>query len=144
MLAFKQGLTTMTEGQERQHAHRGPRGSSSSDPTPAEDAAAEHARAGIATATAALQQLNEAALQRRLAAMDKHIGHIFEALPVNALLVVATGQGDTPGLSHLYEMRSKGQQRVPGVPAWSFDDEARFSEQSEAEMKALCFCAVKK
>ena len=33
---------------------------------------------------------------RLLAGLDSHLACLYAALPVNALLVVVTGQGDTP------------------------------------------------
>jgi hypothetical protein len=110
-----------------------------------DDADAEEAAEEVAKAEQLLQQqYSDQALQSKLAALDRHIGIIYAALPANALLIVATGHGDMPELRRQQEMKYKREQRLDGMRPWSTADEEAFCRVMEQQMRTLCFCAVKR
>ncbi|KAG1680781.1 hypothetical protein FOA52_008114 [Chlamydomonas sp. UWO 241] len=89
------------------------------------------------------EDFSEAGLDAVLATLDAHVGRMFASLGNNALLVVATGQGDTASTHQQQEMKFKRQQRVDGLPAWSLADEEAYVKVLDTEIIGLCFCAVK-
>lgn len=86
------------------------------------------------------EDCSEAALDAALATLDGHVGRIHAALGDNALLMVATGQGDTASTHQQQEMKFKRQQRVDGLPAWSLTDEEAYVKVRESE--SACVCSV--
>lgn len=90
------------------------------------------------------QQYSQQQMQSKLAALDQHIGSIYAALPQNALLIVATGHGDMPELRWQQELKYKREQRLDGLRPWSTADEEAFCALTEQQLRALCFCAVKR
>jgi hypothetical protein len=90
------------------------------------------------------QQYSQQQLQSKLAMLDRHIGSIYAALPHNALLIVATGHGDMPELRWQQELKYKREQRLDGLKSWSTVDEEAFCALVEEQLRALCFCAVKR
>jgi uncharacterized membrane protein YgcG len=83
------------------------------------------------------------ALLSRLRELDAAVGSLLAALPPNALLVVATGQGDMAEVRRRQETKIRRQQGLDGLPPWSTSDDAAFGEMLERELMGLCFCAVK-
>lgn len=107
-------------------------------------AAAEAAAAAVAAAERPLsQQWGSLQLAARLAALDRHVAAVHASLPRNALLLVATGQGDTLELGRRQELKIRRQQRVEGPP-WSTADEAEHDALTEQQLRGLCFAAVKR
>eukprot|EP00775_Hariotina_reticulata_P006259 gene6259-6497_t len=88
-------------------------------------------------------QYSQQQLLQKLSTLDKAVHKVWEALPQNALLLVATGQGDTPDVRRQQELKIRREQRLDGLPPWSTPDEEAFAAAVEQHMKALCFCAVK-
>lgn len=88
-------------------------------------------------------RFNELQLMELLVELDRRIGQVYDALPMNALLVVATGQGDMADLRRQQEMKYRREQRLDGLPPWSSRDEEEFCSMVDEQMKALCFCAVR-
>jgi RNA exonuclease 1 len=110
-----------------------------------DDADAKEAAEEVAKAEQLLQQqYGEQQLHSKLAALDRHVGSIYAALPPNALLIVATGHGDMPELRRQQELKYKREQRLDGMRPWSTADEEAFCRTMEEQMRALCFCAVKR
>lgn len=88
------------------------------------------------------QQYNHQQLLKVLHRVDKHIGDIHQSLPVNAMLIVATGQGDMAECRRQQEIKYRRQGGLQ-QPPWTTTDEEAFNTLLEREMKALCFCVVK-
>jgi hypothetical protein len=110
-----------------------------------DDADAKEAAEEVEKAEQLLQQqYSDQQLQTKLAALDSHISTIYAALPQNALLIVATGHGDMPELRRQQELKYKREQRLDGLKPWSTADEEAFCRMMEQQMRALCFCAVKR
>ena len=61
----------------------------------APDSAAEQGPAPVASAQPQSQDFSEEQLNRVLKTLDESVGQVIEALPVNAMLVLYTCQGDT-------------------------------------------------
>ena len=91
----------------------------------------------------AKEQYSSTQQQLLLKHLDQHVREVWEALPHNTLLLVATGQGDTAEVRRQHEMKAKRMARLEGLPTWSTADEAALSLLTEQEMQALCFCAIK-
>lgn len=96
--------------------------------------AAEHAKA----------QLGDQALLAKLSALDEHIGKVYAAMQINAVLLVVTGQGDTCHTTWQTEVRIKRQQQLAGYKPWTTAAEESYAAMCESAAKALCFCVVKK
>ncbi len=86
---------------------------------------------------------SEAALLRVAQQLDAHVGEVYDALPPNSLLIVATGQGDTPECRRQQELKYRRQNGLDGLPRWSQAAEEEFSELCDRVMRGLCFAAVK-
>jgi hypothetical protein len=93
--------------------------------------------------TSDAEDLSEVAHDALLQRMDNHVGVIYEAMPSNSMLVIATGQGDTADCRRMMELKFKRQGRVDGLPTWSLEDEEAYAEKMNREMQGLCFCSVK-
>jgi len=50
-------------------------------------------------------QYSQQQLRQKLSTLDKAVGKVWEALPHNALLLVATGQGDIPDVCRQQELK---------------------------------------
>lgn len=119
------------------------RSSSSGGGKKQDTGAAEALQDRLAQAKQVSSQLGRSALLKKLAALDQHIGKLYQALPANGVLIVATGQGDTSNVVWQMELRCKRQQLLDGFPRWTTTDEESYAALCEAAVKGLCFCAVK-
>ncbi len=90
------------------------------------------------------EDTSEAALDAHLRRLDALVGRVHDALPRDALLLVATGQGDTAECRRLQEAKFKRQGRVDGLPAWSLADEEHYSALMNSEIMGLCFLEIKR
>ncbi|GAX82434.1 hypothetical protein CEUSTIGMA_g9862.t1 [Chlamydomonas eustigma] len=90
-----------------------------------------------------IEDLSDGAQDLLLQRLDDHIGAVYQSMPANTLLVVATGQGDTADCRRMQELKFKRQGRVDGLPAWTLADEEAYAERLNREMQGLCFCSVK-
>lgn len=79
-----------------------------------------------------------------LRSLDANIGRIYDALPPNCLMVVATGHGDTAECGRLQELKFRRQQGLDGLPRWSQDAEEQFNDFVSDVLRGLCFAAVKR
>jgi hypothetical protein len=107
--------------------------------SPADDTAAR-----LAQAQNTVGQLGEQALLNKLSALDQNIAKVLKAMPVNGMLMVVTGQGDTSDAVWQTELRYKRQQRLDGYQKWTTADEEAYAALSESAMKGLCFVVVKR
>jgi RNA exonuclease 1 len=109
------------------------------------DPAAAAAATGAAPPTpeAPPEDFSEARLDGLLRAMDSHVGRIWAALPRNALLLVATGHGDTGEGARQLGLRTRRMNGLDGLPAWSTEDEDAYAAAAEATLQGLAFAAVK-
>lgn len=89
------------------------------------------------------QDFSDAALDRQLQQLDTHIGYILSALPVNTLLIVASGEGDTAQCRRMQELKFKRAGRVDGLPDWTLKEEEAYKEAMDREIQGLCWCCVK-
>jgi hypothetical protein len=106
---------------------------------PADDTAAR-----LAQAQKTVSQLGEQALLNKLSALDQNIAKVYNSMPVNCVLMVVTGQGDTSDAVWQTELRYKRQQQLDGYQKWTTADEEAFAALSESAMKGLCFVVVKR
>eukprot|EP00887_Chlorella_sp_A99_P005460 scaffold1.g5460.t1 len=83
-------------------------------------------------------------VESALRGLDAHMEALWEGLPPGTLLIVATGQGDTPYSRHVQEQRYRRQQRLDGQPPWSPAAEADLAALQARAQRALCFAAVKR
>jgi RNA exonuclease 1 len=86
---------------------------------------------------------SEEALLRVAQQLDEHVGQLYDALPPNSLLIVATGQGDTAECRRQQELKYRRQNGLDGLPRWSQAAEEEFGELCDRVMRGLCFAAVK-
>lgn len=104
--------------------------------------------AALARAAAELEadapKWSDEALKQQLMRLDAALGALTSGLPRNALLIVATGQGDTPEARRQQELKIRRQQGLDGLPPWSTADDEAYSAMLEREMMGLCFCMVKR
>ncbi|KAL0029787.1 hypothetical protein WJX79_011038 [Trebouxia sp. C0005] len=120
-----------------------------SDTAPAEQEApsAQSAPAAsltpVASAQPQSQDFSEEQLNRVLKTLDESVGQVIEALPVNAMLVLYTCQGDTVQCRMMQEQKMKRQQGVDNLPPWTLVDENEFSSLASRVCRALCFASVK-
>lgn len=83
---------------------------------------------------------------RILAEIDRLVGDLHAAAPVNSLLLVYTVQGDTAECRRLQQQKWRRQQDPPldGQPPWDANgEEAVFRAVSSRVTRALCFAVVK-
>lgn len=76
-------------------------------------------------------------------AARRQVKQLHAALPVDTMLLVTTGQGDTAEVRRLQEHKFKRVQRVDGRAAWDDDGEARLAEATQRAKQAACFVAMK-
>ena len=109
------------------------------------DPAAAAAATGAAPPTpeAPPEDFSEERLDGLLRAMDGHVGRVWAALPRNALLLVATGHGDTGEGARQLNLRTRRMNGLDGLPAWSTEDEDAYAAAAEATLQGLAFAAVK-
>ncbi|CAL8460741.1 g272 [Coccomyxa elongata] len=86
---------------------------------------------------------DEAAMEQILKQLDERLGRIYAALPFNAMLIVAAGQGDTAEVRRLQEQKWRRQQALDGLPPWSVESEGLLAEAMVNALHGLCFCTVK-
>ncbi|BDA41970.1 Small RNA degrading nuclease 5 [Coccomyxa sp. Obi] len=86
---------------------------------------------------------DEAAMEQILKQLDERLGRIYAALPPNAMLIVAAGQGDTAEVRRLQEQKWRRQQGLDGLPPWSVESEGLLAEAMVNALHGLCFCTVK-
>jgi hypothetical protein len=99
--------------------------------------------AAAAAAAAAEGDYSDERLQTTARQLDEHIGKVYDALPPNSMLIVATGQGDTAECRRQQELKYRRQNRLDGLPPWSQAAEEQFHELCDEVMRGLCFAAVK-
>jgi hypothetical protein len=121
--------------QEQQHAEK--------QVDPQQQAGSTAAAAAAAAAAAGEGDYSDERLQATARQLDEHIGKVYDALPANSLLIVATGQGDTAECRRQQELKYRRQNRLDGLPPWSTAAEEQFSELCDEVMRGLCFAAVK-
>mmetsp|Transcript_18913 Transcript_18913/g.52754 ORF Transcript_18913/g.52754 Transcript_18913/m.52754 type:complete len:651 (+) Transcript_18913:172-2124(+) len=79
-----------------------------------------------------------------LEAADRRVGRLWEALPKNSLLVVATGFGDTAEMRRVQESRWRRRQEEPldFLPPWQSSDEQMMKALAKTAGVGLCLSAV--
>lgn len=90
-------------------------------------------------ASAALAEPLDAALR----ALGEQVAAVHAALPPGTLLVVTSGQGDTPYGKHLLGQKYRRQQGLDGLPPWSVECEAHLASVNSTAADALCWATVK-
>jgi hypothetical protein len=115
-------------------------GGGGDDGEDSDDVALAKAEAEVSAEAAAVAP---PALLARLRGLDAAVGSLLAGLPPNALLIVATGQGDMAEVRRRQEAKMRRQQGLDGLPPWSTADDAKLGALLEREMVGLCFCAVK-
>lgn len=110
---------------------------------PAAQSAPAASPAPVASAQPQSQDFSEGQLNRVLKTLDESVGQVIEALPVNAMLVLYTCQGDTVQCRMMQEQKMKRQQGVDNLPPWTLVDETEFSSLASRVCRALCFASVK-
>ncbi|GAQ87994.1 Exonuclease family protein [Klebsormidium nitens] len=81
-----------------------------------------------------------AALEAVLQRLDARVHAVYQGLPPNALLIVATGHGDTPAVRKLLELKFKGLQHAStGALPWTPEQEkVLLACQYRAKLGLVC------
>ncbi|MEW5319660.1 MAG: hypothetical protein WDW38_010802 [Sanguina aurantia] len=112
-------------------------------PQPAGQASTGHTNGGAVGGVAGAAGADPSGLAGILARVDHHLSQILEGLPPRTLMMVVTGQGDTPETSRRLEHRCKRKAGLDGMQRWTVAEEEDFNKHAEAELLGLVFCLVK-
>ena len=75
--------------------------------------------------------------------LDLCVGKVWDALPSNAMLILATGVGDSPRLRTLQERKWKRVQGIGPWGPWTEDADAELKRAAERCRAGVAFAAVK-
>jgi hypothetical protein len=115
------------------------------------DAAAEGAEGAEEEAAAAAEEEEDAyddveesiAADAALMDLDVCVGKVWDALPSNSMLILATGVGDSPRLRTLQERKWKRVQGIGPWGPWTEDADAELKRAAERCRAGVAFAAVK-
>jgi len=84
-------------------------------------------------------------LQAVLTDLDNHIKRLYEALPLNSLMIAFSGHGDTPGVRQLQELKWKSLQglKQASLQRWTQHNEAVLEEFAARAETTLAFVCAK-
>ncbi|DBB13243.1 TPA: hypothetical protein ACH3X3_004988 [Trebouxia sp. C0006] len=130
-------------GNAEAHQNGAPDTAPAEQESPAAQSASAASPAPAASPPPLPQEFSEQQLNCVLKTLDESVGQMIEALPVNAMLVLYTCQGDTVQFRMMQEQKMKRQQGVDSLPPWTLVNETEFSSLASRVCRALCFASVK-